>query len=124
MTSASKPPACYPRFARVRTRAAFQRIVRKGDVFPGRECLVRRCANDGPCARLGIATPRRYGKAVRRNRFRRLVREAFRQIRETLGAHDYFVTPRRHLAEPTLEGIRADLVSVLHRSPAPPKKRA
>ena len=92
-------------------------------MYPGRQCLVRRLANGRSYARLGIAAPRRYGKAVRRNRFRRLVREAFRLESSELGAYDYFVSPRRSLQEPTLEGIRADLVSTRHRSPAAPRRR-
>lgn len=59
--------------------------------------------------RLGIAAPRRYGNAIRRNRFRRLVREAFRLASADLGRFDYLVTPRKALGEPTLAGITGDL---------------
>ena len=111
--------AHYPRTARIRRPADFRRLLRAGEVFPGREVLVRRVPNEHGEARLGIAAPRRYGPAVRRNRFRRLVREAFRAVRAELGAYDYFVSPRRHLTEPTLLGIRADLVSTRTRRPAP-----
>ncbi len=60
-------------------------------------------------ARLGMAAPRRYGNAVRRNRFKRLVREAFRRAGGALGRFDYMVTPRKTLREPTLAGITRDL---------------
>ena len=68
----------YPKNARLRRKADFARVLSTGDVFPGREALVRRAPNDVGHARLGLSTPRRYGNAVRRNAFRRLAREAFR----------------------------------------------
>ena len=111
----------YPKRARLRRRTDFHRVVRRGEVFPGRQALVRRVRNRRGEARVGMATPRGYGKAVRRNRFRRLVREAFRHVRHQLGSYDYLVSPRRHLERPTLAGIRADLLGTLSRRPAPPR---
>jgi len=80
---------------------------------------VRILPNDVGIARLGLATPRRYGGAIRRNRFRRLTREAFRALQATLGAVDVFVAPRRGLGEPTLEGLRADLLAAPAAAHAP-----
>ena len=97
-------------------------MLARGTVFPGRQALVRRVPNDLGHPRLGISTPRAYGGAVRRNRFRRLTREAFRNLGLELGGYDYFVSPRRHLAEPTLVGLRADLVRTLTASPAPSRR--
>lgn len=115
------PSFTLPKRARLLRRAAFQRILREGEVYPGREVLVRRLANDRGHPRLGISTPRRYGGAVRRNRLRRLVREAFRTLQHELGSHDYLVSPRKHLENPTIEGIRRDLLSTRTRSPLPPR---
>ena len=112
-----------PRSARLRRQRDFQRVVKQGDVFPGRESVVRRISNEAGEARLGIATPRRFGRAVRRNRFRRLAREAFRSVRHQLGSHDYFVSPRRTLEAPTLEGLRHDLTRTLSREPSPRRDR-
>lgn len=111
----------YPKTARLRRRREFQRVLAHGDVFPGREALVRRAPSRLPHARLGISTPKGYGKAVRRNVFRRLVREAFRTMRGRLGSYDYLVSPRRHLERPTLEGLREDLLRTLTGTPAPPR---
>ena len=113
----------YPRSVRLRSRAAFRRVVTEGDVFPGRQVLVRRCSNGKGFARLGVATPARYGSAVRRNRLRRLVREAFRQHRSALGSFDYMVSPRKHLLTPTLAGVRDDLLATQSRAPAPRRTR-
>ena len=117
------PQHPYPAKARLRRQPEFRRVLAQGDVFPGRQALVRRVANDTGGARLGLSTPRAYGGAVRRNRFRRLAREAFRVLRSELGAYDYLVSPRRHLGEPTLEGLRADRLRTQHATPAPPQPR-
>ncbi len=111
----------YPKSARLRTRTEYQAVLRRGEVYPGRECLVRRLANERAGPRLGISTPRRYGNAIRRNRFRRLVREVFRNLGDTLGPYDFLVSPRKSLEEPTYEGLRNDLASVEERRPAPPR---
>jgi ribonuclease P protein component len=52
--------------------------------------------NDGSHARLGIITSKRVARrAVDRNRARRLVREAFRQMRHRLDGIDLVVQLRR-----------------------------
>ena len=49
--------------------------------------------------RLGLTVPRRVGNAVRRNRVKRLLREAFRlQQHELPGTHDIVVVVRPHEA--------------------------
>ncbi len=107
----------------MRHRADFGRVMREGRVHPGAQVLVRLRPNDCGHARIGVAAPRAYGGAVRRNRFKRLVREAFRRLRADLGAVDVFVAPRRGLGEPTLEGIRADLTAAPERAHAPGPRR-
>ncbi len=81
-----------------------------------------RSESEAGAPRLGIATPRRYGGAVRRNRFRRLVREAFRELAAQLGSFDYMVSPKRSLREPTLDGLRGDLLRASRRSASRPRK--
>jgi ribonuclease P protein component len=93
----------------VRRERDFQALRRFGTSLPRSECVVRRVENARLGARLAIAAPRAYGNAVRRNRFRRLVREAFRRLRPRLGDVDLLVSPRKTLREPTLEGLLRDL---------------
>lgn len=117
------PPTTYPKYVRLRRKGEYTRVFAVGDVFPGRQALVRRAPNRLGFARLGLSIPYRYGNAVRRNRFRRLAREAFRSARERLGTHDYVLSPRRHLETPTLAGLVEDLLRTLTAAPAPPRRR-
>lgn len=53
--------------------------------------------NDRDCFRLGLVVNRRVGAAVRRNRIKRLLREAFRLARPTFtGAYDLVIVVRPH----------------------------
>lgn len=101
--------APYPKTARLRRERDFAPVRRIGRRWLGAQAQFRVLANRQGAPRLGIATPRRYGGSVRRNRFRRLLREAFRLSAGDLGSIDFLVEPRRDLEEPTLAGLSADL---------------
>jgi ribonuclease P protein component len=62
--------------------------------------VVQWTANERAGARLGMAvSARAAGKAVNRNRIRRLIRESFRMHREELPAVDVLVTARAACAK-------------------------
>src|SRR5437660_1044190 len=62
---------------RLRSRKEFQGVVKQGDRRVGRFlCIDCRPAK---LLKLGISASSRYGSAPERNRFKRLVREAFRK---------------------------------------------
>ena len=63
---------------------------------------------EGP-ARLGITVTRRFGNAPQRNRFKRLVREAFRKRQHDFPPMDLVVRPRSAALNATLEQIEKDL---------------
>ena len=68
----------FPRSCRIRSRGHYQKLRKQGKRAYGK-CLSLDYLVDGlRPARLGITVSKRYGKANERNRFKRLVREAFR----------------------------------------------
>lgn len=85
---------------RLTRRADFARAFREGTAVRGRLFTVRAAANGLPFPRLGISVAKSAGGAVRRNRMKRLLREAFRLGRAALPP-----------------GI--DLVAVVSRKPEP-----
>lgn len=83
----------FPKSARLATRTLFQQISRKGSKRVGRYILVDFRANGFASSRLGITCSRKYGCAVERNRFKRMVRHAFRTSEIPKG-FDFNVRPR------------------------------
>lgn len=88
------------------------RLLRAGEferVFAARNSLgnahfvLYGAANDAGCARLGITVSRRVGNAVARNRWKRLLREAFRLSQHELPCLDLVCVVRApeppHLAQ-------------------------
>ena len=100
------------------------RLTRRGDIGrvfeDGRSVhdrLLRIVAlpNALPRARLAVGVSKRHGKAVRRNRVKRLCREAFRLSRDQVPAGwDYVLIPKAG-RELTLGELRKSIVALAHR---------
>lgn len=68
----------FPARLRVTRQCDFQRAFARGSRAADRRLRVWVAANDLDHARLGVAVGKRHGNAVRRNRLKRVTREAFR----------------------------------------------
>ena len=112
-----------PQF-RVRRPADFARAYeRRASVSD--DCLIVFAAPNGlPHPRLGLSVSRKVGGAVQRNRWKRLLREAFRHSRLALPAGvDLIVIPRRAKIPPLAE-LQASLVRLSARAARkPPQPR-
>ena len=85
----------FPRTLRLLCKSQFDAVFRQGKRIPQRHLLLFVKPNTLSSPRLGIATGKRYGKAVERNRAKRIVREVFRRfIRQHLPGIDVVVLVR------------------------------
>ena len=87
---------------RLSRSAEFDRVYREGRSHASRHLVLYafpREESDAE-ARLGVSVGRKVGGAVERNRVKRLLREAFRSVVETLpDGHDFVVVARPDVAE-------------------------
>ncbi|MGY4514602.1 ribonuclease P protein component [Lysobacter sp. HA18] len=114
----------FPRSARVRTRADFDRVFKDGR-RTGLPVLALHWNRDDMIApRLGLAVSRKVDpNAVGRNRIKRQIRDEFRRLRSTLAPGDYVIVARPGAAQRSGLELRAAFLDLLRRAralPAPP----
>jgi ribonuclease P protein component len=114
--SGTHPP--YPKLAfgkrdRLLKRHEFRRVSREGKRLVGTRICIDR--SKGSTLRLGITASSHYGSAPERNRFKRLVREAFRLSRAELPAGiEINISPRKFAKEAALADIQSELRRLLN----------
>jgi ribonuclease P protein component len=111
---------CY----RLRRGADFRRVyARKRSASDGR-LVVYACENDLAFPRLGLSVSVRVGPAVVRNRWKRLLREAFRLRRTELPAGVDIIAIPRGARAPELNSLGESLVRLANQAAGKLKKKS
>lgn len=106
----------FPKSARLLSRAHYKYLHKNSMRLSGRQISVDVCQGRAFSARLGITVSRKFGKAHLRNRFKRVVREAFREIYLSLPQDlELNVSPCKNGIYPSKQEILTDLRNLLSR---------
>ena len=104
----------FPKEARLLARREFLLLQQRGKKLHGPHFLVITALGRTQRSRLGITTSRRFGKAVVRNRMKRLLREFFRECQHTLlPAIDIVIIPKAGAHQLSLPQIAGELQGLL-----------
>ncbi len=115
MNVVEKHPFRFHRALRIRRQADFDRVYQRNVYAADQVLVVQGCPNGLSICRLGLSVSRRVGNAVVRNRWKRLIREAYRRQQGALpGGLDLVVRPRRG-AEPTFPAVARSLPPLARR---------
>ena len=105
----------FPKRLRLRKQEDFDRVYGSKAYAADDVLVMNGCPNGSDRLRLGLSISRKVGTAVVRNRWKRLIREAFRKRRGELPpGFDFVVRPRRG-AEPHFASIADSLPKLARR---------
>lgn len=81
---------------KIKNNREFQNIYRKGRYAVSRALAVYVLPNRLQINRIGITASKKYGKSVKRNRIRRLIRESYQAIQDNLKVgYDFVIVARK-----------------------------
>lgn len=104
----------FPKALRLLSRRDYQRMGKQHTRLSGTYLLIDYRENQTPVSRLGITVTRQFGDSHKRNRFKRLVREAFRLCYPSLRKGlDINIRPRNGSDKATLQMIQQELLHLL-----------
>ncbi|HDD35438.1 MAG TPA: ribonuclease P protein component [Candidatus Desulfofervidus auxilii] len=98
---------------RIRRQKDFLALLKEGERKQTPHFVVFIRPNTLPYARLGIRVGRKVGKAVQRNRLRRLIREFFRQNKYKIGCYDIIIAAKGSAAALNYHQVCEELSNIL-----------
>jgi len=103
----------FPSTKRLKLRKDFRRVYREGRVWKGTAFTLHVLSRVGE-SQMGIVLSRRWGNAVKRNRMKRLLREAFRMNAGSLPDVAIIVKPAPACRSETVETLGRKLVAAIN----------
>lgn len=109
----------FPKAARLLKRGQFQKIAREGRRLTGRVVTIQYIQKEATLlTQLGITVSKKYGKAHDRNRFKRIVREAFREcISDLPKGIQIHILPRATSQDAKKQDVVLDLRQLVSNNP-------
>jgi len=105
----------FPRALRIRSGADFRIVFQQRTSVADQSLIVYGMGNGLEFSRLGLSVSRKVGNAVARNKWKRLIREAFRTQRSQIPAGvDFVVIPRKG-AKPAAAAVAPSLLDLACR---------
>ena len=99
---------------RLRKRKEFQHVFDNGERYGNNQLKIYAMSNGNSVSRLGLVVGRKFGNSPRRNRFKRILREAYRLNKSLLeSGADIVVIPRPGLTELTLKVVEEKFKIIL-----------
>lgn len=106
-----------PRELRLRRAEDYERLRREGKTFAGRMMVLSVAPNQAGYNRYGFVISRRFGKAVQRNRARRLMREGVRLLHPRLvSGYDLALIARSGMQSQSLSSVVPELERLLRQA--------
>lgn len=103
----------FPKKRRLLTRRDYTRAPVAASRCVGKYLLIDTHPNPLHLSRLGLVVSKQYGDAHERNRFKRVVREAFRLNQNNLPLVDLVIKPRKLAKEASFQNICDELKRLL-----------
>lgn len=105
----------YKKIFRIRKRPEYRNLFRKSKRISGIRISLDIYITSKKQSKLGITAPKKYGNAVERNRFKRLVREAFRtSVPHLSSSLECNVYPRKAAKNATMQELKDELLKLVN----------
>ncbi len=99
---------------RLHKRKEFQKVFEKGKIFKNEQIKIYALLNNSPVSRLGLVAGKKFGNAVKRNRYKRIFREAYRLNKNLLkNGVDLVILPRHGLNDLSLKAVEENFKNLL-----------
>lgn len=102
----------YSKDSRLKSSRQYQQVLERSKGARGKFITLHSfCNANYPYTKLGVIASKKYGKAIMRNRFKRIVREAFRKVKSAFPVGTQIVVrPRKYAVEAKMHDILDELL--------------